>query len=123
MLSSILTTLYLSSIFHIFEKISKNLNIPVLFLLFVDNRLLISQKKSFEKSNTFLFCSYSIILSLLEHFGLVLEYEKSKVFHFSRLHGLFNSSPLDLSYLGGPVLCSKDNWRYLRFIFDRKISF
>ena len=100
--------LYLSSIFHIFEKRFKNLNIPVSFLLFVDDELLISQEKSFEKFNTFLFCSYNIISSLLEQFSLTIEYRKSEIFHFSKLQGLFNSSSLDLSPLRGPILYHKD---------------
>jgi len=41
-LSSILSALYLSLIFHIFKKRAKNLKIPVLFLSFVDNGLFIS---------------------------------------------------------------------------------
>ena len=102
------SALYLSSIFHIFEKRFKNLNIPVSFILFVDNELLISQEKSFEKFNTFLFCSYNIISSLLEQFSLTIEYRKSEIFHFSKLQGLFNSSSLDLSPLRGPIIYHKD---------------
>jgi len=58
----ILLALYISLIFYIFEKRSKNLNILVSFLSFVNDRFLILQGKSFEKTNTFLFCSYNIIL-------------------------------------------------------------
>jgi len=50
-----------------------------------NNGLPISQEKSFEKSNTNLFCSYSIISSLFRQFSLVIEYDKLEVFHFSRL--------------------------------------
>ena len=67
-LSPILLALYISLIFHIFEKRSKSLNIPISFLFFIDDRLLISQEKSSEKTNAFLFCSYNIILSLLNQF-------------------------------------------------------
>ena len=75
---------YIALIFHILEKRTKNLSIPILiyFLLFVDNNLLISQAKKFEKSNTSLFCSYSIISSLFKQFRLVIEHDKSKVFLF-----------------------------------------
>ena len=79
------SALYLSSIFHIFEKRFKNLNILVSFLLFVDDKLLISQETSFEKFNAFLFCSYNIISLLLEQFSLTIEYRKSEIFHFSKL--------------------------------------
>ena len=39
------------------------------------------------------------------------------------MHGTFNPSPLDLSSIGGPILCPKEFWKYLGFIFDRKLSF
>jgi len=82
-LSPILLTLYLSSLFHIFEKHANNLKIPVSFLSFVDDGLFVSQEKSFEKTNLFLFCSYNIISSLLNQFGFVIKHEKTSVFHFS----------------------------------------
>jgi len=67
--------------------------------------------------------NYNIILSLLKHFSLTLEHRKSKMFYFFRLHGLFNLLSLNFSHLGKPVLYSKDNWRYLGFIFDNKLLF
>jgi len=60
---------------------------------------------------------------LLDQFSLVIEHEKTEVFHFSRSYSIFNPSPLDLSLLRGPVLQPKKNWKYLGFIFDRKLSF
>jgi len=80
-LSSILSTLYIAHIFHIFGKKAKNLlpNIPVSTLLFVNDCLFISQKENYEKSNANLFYSYSIIFSLFEQFGLTIEYKKSKI--------------------------------------------
>ena len=117
-LSPILSALYILLIFYIFEKISKNIKIPVSFfsLLTIDFYFN-SQEKSFEKSNTFLFCSHTIILFLINQFGLVIEYRKSKVFHLSSL------SPLNLSPLRGPTLHLKDNWKYLDSIFDKKLLF
>ena len=44
---------------------------------------------------------------LLEQFRLVIEHEKTEVFHFSRSHRAFNPPLLDLSILGGLVLCPK----------------
>ena len=61
--------------------------------------------------------------NLLDKFGLIVEYLKTKVFHFSRLHGLFNPPPLDLLPLRGPILSPKSSWKYLEFIFDRKLTF
>ena len=119
----ILLALYISLIFYIFEKRSKNLNILILFLSFVNDRFLTLQGKSFKKTKTFLFCSYNIILFLLKQFGLVIKHKKSKIFHFSKSHRIFNLSFLNLSLLRGPILCSKNIWRYLDFIFNRKLFF
>jgi len=77
----ILSALYLSPVFHIFEKRLKNLEIPISF---IDDGLFIFQNKSFNISNANLFCSYHIMSLLLKHFGLVIKQEKTEVFHFSR---------------------------------------
>ena len=84
-LSSILSALYISLVFHILEKHLKNLKIPVSILSFVDNSLFIAQSKSLTVSNSYLFCSYNVISSILDKFGLVLEHRKIEVFHFSRV--------------------------------------
>ena len=119
----ILSAFYISPILHIFEKRLKSLKIPISFLSFIDKGLLITQSKSLSTSSSFLFSSYHIIFFLIERFGLILEYSKTKVFHFSRTNDLFNSLSLNLSPLGGPVLQWKNLWRYLSFIFDRKLIF
>jgi len=80
-LSPILSALYLLPVFYIFEERLKNLEIHISFISFVDDGLFISQNKSFNISNTNIFCSYHIMSLLLEHFRL---------FHFSRLQGAFN---------------------------------
>ena len=105
-LSSILSTFYIAHIFHIFEKRSKNLltPIPVSILLFVNDGLFVFQEKSYEKSNTNLFCSYSIISFLFNQFGLVIEHDKLEFFHFSRLTKNRNPLPLDLGPLEDPLL-------------------
>ena len=121
--SLILSALYSLPIFHIFEKRAKNLKIPVLFLSFIDNGLFILQEKFFKKTNSLHFCSCNIIFSLFEQFGLIIEYGKTEIFHFSRLYNIFNLPPLNLSHTGGPILHSKDSWKYLGFIFNRKLLF
>ena len=115
--------LYLSPLLFILENRLKILNIPISILSFVDNGLFIYQNKSFHISNSHLFCCYNILSNLFNSFGLVIEYSKTEIFHFSRSQGVFNPPPLDLSPLGGPILCLKDSWKYLGFIFDRKLSF
>ena len=122
-LSSILSALYLSPLLYILEKCLKILNIPVSLLSFVDDGLFISQNKSIDVSNSQLFCSYNVLSGLLDKFGLNIEHSKTETFHFNRSHRMFNPPPLDLSPLGGSILCPKNSWKYLEFIFDQKLTF
>ena len=87
-----------------------NLSIPVSLLSFVDDGLFVSQEKSYEKSNSILQSSYSIISSLFENFGLVIEHDKSEIFHRSRATKKIEPPPLDLSPAGSPILNPKDVW-------------
>ena len=89
----------------------------------MDDGLIITQNKSFDISNSHLFCSYNVLSKLLDSFGLIIKHVKTEIFHFNRSHGVFNPPPLDLSPIGGPILCSKDTWKYLGFIFDQKLTF
>ena len=89
----------------------------------MDNGLIIVQNKSIDISNSHLFCCYNVLSKLLNSFGLTIEHVKTEVFHFNRLHGVFNLPQLDLSPIGGPTLRPKETWKYLGFIFDRKLMF
>ena len=122
-LSPILLSLYLSPFLYILENRLKNLNIPVSFLSFVDDGLIIAQNRSFIISNSHLYCSYNVLSKLLDSFGLIIKHSKTEIMHFSQPQGLFNPPPLNLSPLGGPILWPKDSWKYLGFIFDCKLSF
>ena len=122
-LSLVLSAMYLASILYILENHLKILKIPVSILSFIDDGLFIAQSKSLSISNLFLFCSYNITSSLLKKFDFIMEHTKIKVFHFSRSHGSFDPPPLDLSILDGLILCSRETWKYLGFIFDRKLTF
>ena len=122
-LSPILSALYLSLLLYILEKHLKNLKIPVSIISFVDDGLFISQSKSFHTFNCCLFCSYNVISKLLEKFGLIVEHSKTEVFHFNRSQGIFNPPSLDISPIRGIILWPKNMWKYLGFIFDRKLSF
>ena len=122
-LSPILSALYVAPLFYIFEKRTMTLFIPVSLLSFVDDSLSVSQEKSYEKSNSILQSSYSIISSLFENFGFVIEHDKSEVFHFSRATKKSKLPLLDLSPADGPILNLKDIWQYLGFFFDKKLSF
>jgi len=61
----ILSVVYISLIFHIFEKRIKNLHIPVSLLSFVNNGLIISQEKTFEKADASLLFPLSNVMGLL----------------------------------------------------------
>ena len=122
-LSPILSALYLALFLHILEKHLKILKIPISILSFVDDGLIIAQNNSISISISQLFYSYNVLSNLLTDFGLVIEHGKTEIFYFTRSHGEFNSPPLDLSPLGGPVLHPKDSWKYLGFLFNQKLSF
>ena len=122
-LSPILSALYFSSIFYILKNYIKNLKISISILSFVDDGLFITQHKSISVSNTNLYCNYNVIFTLFMRFGLVVEHGKTKVFHFSRLHGAFNPPSLYLTLLGGSTLLSKITWWYLGFFFNQKLTF
>ena len=122
-LSPILSAFYLSLLLHIIENCLKNLKIPISILSFVNNGLFISQSKLFPISNACLFSSYNVMTNLLSKFGLIVKHSKTEVFHFTGLQEFFNPPPLDLSPISGHILCLKNLWIYLGFIFDRKLSF
>jgi len=103
----ILSVLYLSPFFYIFEKRLKILKIPIFIISFIDNNLLIFQNKSILNSNKNIFYSYNVISNLLTKFGLIIEYRKTEVFYFSRSQEEFAPSPLDLILLGETILYSK----------------
>ena len=122
-LSPILSALYLSLFLYILEKHLKNLKIPISIIFFVNDGLFVSQSKSLNISNCCLFCSYNVLTKLLKKFGLIVKHSKTEVFYFNRSQSIFNPPPLDLSSIGGTILQPKNTWKYLGFIFDRKLSF
>jgi len=83
----ILSTIYLAPIIKTFKKRIKNLEIKILtdILFFVNDSLLISQKKSYLLFSSFLLCSYNIMSKILLDAGLIMEYNKTKLFHFMQV--------------------------------------
>ena len=74
----------------------------------MDGRLIISQNKSINTSNSQLFCSYNVLTKLLDKFRLIIEHSKTETFHFNRSYGMFNPPPLNLSTIGEPIFHPKD---------------
>ncbi|KXN85623.1 hypothetical protein AN958_10832 [Leucoagaricus sp. SymC.cos] len=65
------------------------------------------------------------MFELFVAFRLVLEHDKSKLFHFSCHKGDDNLS-INLGYApytGDSLLCPKTFWRYLGFYFDQQLNF
>ena len=116
-LSPILFALYIAPLIHIFEHRAQALNLNTCIFSFVDDGLLISQGKTYNKTLPELYNSYRIVTDLMVIFGLVMEHDKSENLHFSRVYN--DSNPeLDLSAMGAPTLKPKTYWRYLGFYFN-----
>ena len=121
-LSLILFALYIAPFICIFEHKAQTLNLDTCIFSFVDDGLLISQEKMYNKTLLELYNSYRIVTDLMVIFGLVIEHNKFENLHFSRVYN--DSNPeLDLSAIGAPTLKSKTYWRYLGFYFDRCLFF
>ena len=88
----------------------------------MDDGLLISQGKTYNKTLPELYSSYRVVTDLMVTFGLVMEHDKSKIFHFSRVYNDLNPE-LDLSAIGASTLKPKTYWRYLGFYFTQHLFF
>jgi len=80
---------------HIFEIRTQTLNLYTSIFSFVDDSFLISQDKMYNTTLLELYNSYRVVTNLMMSFGLVIEHDKSEIFHLSRVYS--NSNPeLDL---------------------------
>ena len=102
-LSPILSALYIAPLIRIFKHRAQSLNLSTSILSFVDDGLLISQGKMYNITLPELYSSYRIVTDLMVCFGLVMEHDKSEIFHFSRVHNNLNLE-LDLSAIDTPIL-------------------
>jgi len=106
---SILLVLYIMPLLHLFECRAQALNLDTSTLSYIDNGLLVSQERTYNKTLPELTSSYSIVSDLMASFGLVMEYNKSEIYHFFRAYN--NSNPkLDLSAIGTSILKPKTYW-------------
>ena len=69
-----------------------------------------------------LYSSYRVVTDLMVCFGLVIEHDKSEIFHFSRAYNNLNPE-LDLLAIDVPTFKPKTYWRYLGFYFDWCLPF
>ncbi|CAA7268150.1 unnamed protein product [Cyclocybe aegerita] len=96
-----------------------------MLLSFVDDGTILAQSKQLDDNNVGLRKAYKIIYLLFVAFALVLEHDKTELFHFSCCRDTYNPS-LDLGYAphtSATPLKPKTYWRYLGFYFDRGLTF
>ena len=122
-LSPVLSGLYIGPVMQLFsfEPISKEVQL----LSYVDDGTILTQSTHLVQNLPKLKKAYGVIYRLLTALGLVLEHDKSEVFHFSRLRGE-SHPPIDLSFTpftGDSPLGPKLYWRYLGFYFDHSLMF
>jgi hypothetical protein len=122
-LSLVLSALYLALVMKLFKSQAAHLHCDV--LSYIDDGTLIVQAKDWGSNLNCLREVYGIVFNLFKHFGLVLEHDKSELFHFMCKCGDTNP-PLALSW--GPftketLLKPKEHWRYLGFFFDHHLLF
>ena len=92
---------------------------------YVDDSTIIVQSKTWSAGLIKLRSAYKVMFEPTQSLGLVLEHDKLKVFHFSRMSGGANSL-VDLDYTpftGNLPLCPNTYWRYLDFFFDQPLLF
>jgi hypothetical protein len=117
-LSPILSMLYIALVMHGFSLCSKNLGCTI--LSYVHDGTIITQSKSLTSNLEPLKKAYWIVDDLLHSFRLVLEHDKSEVFHFTRAH---HDTLPSLALNSSTTLVPKLFWCYLGFYFDRSLSF
>jgi len=122
-LSPVLLGLYIGLVLKLFslDPIFKEVQL----LLYVDDGTILTQSTHLAQNLPKLKTAYGIIFRLFTALGLVLEHDKSEVYHFSRSRGE-SHPPIDLGfapYMGDTPLGPKLYWRYLGFYFDHSLMF
>jgi hypothetical protein len=122
-LSPVVSALYLAPVIKLFLRSPESLGVDI--MSYVDDGTIMAQNKRLEDNLPALARAYGWIVRAFTSLGLVLEHDKSEVFHFSRSRG-FRALPIDLGYApftGATPLRPKPVWRYLGFFFDRRLLF
>ncbi|CAA7267578.1 unnamed protein product [Cyclocybe aegerita] len=122
-LSPVISGLFIAPVMKLFYIKAATLSMTL--LSFVDDGTILAQSKQLDDNNVGLRKAYKIIYLLFVAFALVLEHNKTELFHFSRRRDAYNPS-LDLGYAphtSATPLKPKTYWRYLGFYFDRGLTF
>ncbi|CAA7267765.1 unnamed protein product [Cyclocybe aegerita] len=104
-LSPVVSGLFIAPVMKLFYI--KAVRFNTMLLSFMDDRTILAQFKQLDDNNVGLRKAYKIIYLLFVAFALVLEHDKTELFHFSR------ATPLK----------PKTYWRYLGFYFDHGLTF
>ncbi|CAA7270660.1 unnamed protein product [Cyclocybe aegerita] len=96
-LSPVISGLFIAPVMKLFYIKAEPLNTTL--LSFVDDGTILAQSKQLNDNNVGLRKAYKIIYLLFVAFALVLEHDKTELFHFSCRRDTYNPS-LDLGYLG-----------------------
>ncbi|CAA7269302.1 unnamed protein product [Cyclocybe aegerita] len=94
-LSPVISGLFIAPVMKLFYVKAAPLNTTL--LSFVDDGTILAQSKQLDDNNVGLHKAYKIIYLLFVAFALVLEHDKTELFHFSRRRDAYNPS-LDLGY-------------------------
>ncbi|CAA7267569.1 unnamed protein product [Cyclocybe aegerita] len=122
-LSPVISGLFIAPVMKLFYIKVAPLN--MMLLSFVDDGTILAQSKQLDDNNVGLRKAYKIIYLLFVAFALILEHDKTELFHFSHRRDAYNPS-LDLGYAphtGATPLKPKTFWRYLGFYFDHGLTF
>jgi hypothetical protein len=125
-LSPVFSALYLAPIIKLFTA-----SIPqevANIISYMDDDTIIVQSEKVPQSLPKLKTVYAEVYHLFTALGLVLEHDKSEVFHFTHAQGVANNPPIDIGlapFTGDSLLslCPKPIWWYLGFYFDWVLSF
>ncbi|CAA7271402.1 unnamed protein product [Cyclocybe aegerita] len=110
-LSPVISGLFIALVMKLFYIKAALLN--MMLLSFVDDGTILAQSKQLDNNNVGLCKAYKIIYLLFVAFALVLEHDKTELFHFSCRRDAYNPS-LDLGYAphtGTTPLKPKTYWR------------
>jgi hypothetical protein len=124
-LSPVLSALVIAPLMKLYNLRAVNLALRSTLISYVDDGTVLVQSKEVEVNCRALAGAYAILFLLFTNAGLVLEHDKTELFHFTRGRTGFDL-PVDLGfapYTGATPLKPKTYWRYLGFFFDRKLTF
>jgi hypothetical protein len=122
-MSPVLSALYLTLIMRRFR--TSDIGHKVDLMSYVDDGTIIAQSRRVEDNLPLLKEAYRWLFRAFKSLGLVLEHDKSEVFHFSCARS-FVGPAIDLGYApytGTTPLRPKPIWWYLGFFFNRKHQF